>query len=157
MKGEYFMTYGFNDDKSKTEIYNKTESDAKYRTIADSYSKGDFKVITLSKSLGARAGGEYTDSLASYIDSADKYAIISAAMYSNVAPTTSAPLGQRWIHTMINPVHDGSHDGLLSNANFYVETQLYNSGGVPYINYNLYNPTNYPATVTFRVVLLKIA
>lgn len=35
------MAYAFNENKSKTEVYSKTESDNNYRTISDSYAKSE--------------------------------------------------------------------------------------------------------------------
>lgn len=124
------MAYGFNDDKSKVEVY----------------TKDDFLIIDIEESMSARqAYTEFTKTL-SGIDNVDNYALISAMVYETGSTTTG--LAAKWINRYV----------LTSETNFseMPTVYLYNDNGTPKIKYGLISFINVASTVKLRVVLMKI-
>ena len=128
--------------------------------------KADIKVLEFSHDVGIRQYGQrFTEDISSYIDDADNYIVISSAQYiTRGGFTDSKPLLEKWISSYDlfgKKVPAGASDTSTSNMFYYdsdihPEIYLYNDSGNRYIAYNIFNASDRPRPVKFRVVLMRV-
>ena len=136
------MAYGFNDDKSKAEVY----------------SKDDFVIVEVESLVDRRQDAENTVNITEYIDDANNCALISSQFFIDSSPSGGSMVYVgKWIS--LHGVFTSDANGYLRDAKVFPEIYVYNDdsdGRKVYAKYTVRNESDRPRTVKMRLVFLRI-
>lgn len=124
----------------------------------DNKAKAEVKVIEFTQNVSANTfyDTNYTKDISSYIDNADSYVIVSAAMkITRNGYTDTNETIEKWLPLYVHIQFSGT--GALQGFGYYPGVALYNSGSKAYVRYGLFNDTSKTRPVKFRVAMMRAA